>query len=336
MKSEIKLAVGSTDEFVMLNAVLEDLADHSRKGIYADWLVEQNDPRGDLLHAVLSDWNSGAKQIANAEEISEVWRNTVGVTLMQHIRASDLEPNAILKAARPALLLNPEAVKEPLEIGTSKFGGHPDLPAGFDWPQLNGKPHMFIGQINLDEIQQTQAAQDLPITGLLSFFVLNEDGEPYGDTDGSWNVTYHSNDTSLVRKPPPAEFDEINFESRECRLIIVETLDLPYVSTYSFHGDCSGTHRATQMGITKDNRGVYEKILETLMPEREESSHLLGWSHPNVSSGDPVDEGMRHLLTVASEKLLEWCWEDGHDLYFSLSPEELTSRSFSSARIISG
>jgi uncharacterized protein YwqG len=67
-----------------------------------------------------------------------------------------------------------------LPIGTSKFGGRPHLPRGFQWPYFKGqsiftgeikdRPLSFLAQINCSEVKRYDADNRLPSTGILYFF----------------------------------------------------------------------------------------------------------------------------------------------------------------------
>jgi uncharacterized protein YwqG len=345
-QSVVERAIRLDGEFEQLRQVLDDLADHQRKRAYADWLARQKDPRGPFLHAVLDDWDSGAKSLAYDESIDPVWRNTSGVTLLQKLREGRLDAQAaeICSAARPALELTPELAEGELPIGTIKFGGKPDLPAGAAWPEYKGKLHTFVGQFRLEELRDTQASVLLPQTGLLSFFVFDdpvETGQPAAEgAPGAWRVICTEDSSKLRRLEPPKEFDEGNRLAPKCLLRIRETLDLPYVSTYDLDSDdadrWTGTRRAKSLGLRREHRDAYEAILEALLPDREQRSHLMGWSHPQVLADDPVEEDFRHLLTVASEEVLEWCWADGHQLFFSIRPDDLAAGRFDRAAITDG
>ncbi len=54
--------------------------------------------------------------------------------------------------------------------GCSKFGGMPDLPLAYEWPEYNGKPMIFYGQLNLSEVPDCEIDNILPKTGILYFF----------------------------------------------------------------------------------------------------------------------------------------------------------------------
>ena len=154
------------------------------------------------------------------------------------------------------------------------------------------------------------------------------------------SLVYYPDAGGLNRLDPPKEFDESNRLALACRLTVRETLDLPYVDCYSLSESYAdkfvGCQRAKSLGLTKDMADAYEEILESLLPEREERSHLLGWSHPQVLADDPVDPGFRHLLTVASEEVLEWCWADGHQLFFSLPEEDFPAKRFDRFTVTDG
>lgn len=112
---------------------------------------------------------------------------------------------------RPSIRLLATPVEDDLPVGVSKFGGHPDLPDGVDWPTTqilcprpsegflkahpnerrlpeDGIIHLsFVGQINLKEIQPFDRESQLPKSGLLSFFynpqVFASDTDP-GSSSG--------------------------------------------------------------------------------------------------------------------------------------------------------
>lgn len=60
------------------------------------------------------------------------------------------------------------------KVGSSYFGGVPQVPPGFVWPHYirNGEksPHEFVAQINLAEVATYDAHHRLPPSGMLYFF----------------------------------------------------------------------------------------------------------------------------------------------------------------------
>jgi uncharacterized protein YwqG len=76
--------------------------------------------------------------------------------------------------------------------GVSRLGGIPDLPGGVAWPAWKNVPMSFIAQVNLADLANFGPAQDLPKSGLLSFF-YDSAQETYGadPTDrGGWQALY--------------------------------------------------------------------------------------------------------------------------------------------------
>jgi hypothetical protein len=57
----------------------------------------------------------------------------------------------------------------PKRVGSSRFGGIPDLPRDCPWPELDGELMTFIAQINLADVSRVRSP--LPRKGRLYFFV---------------------------------------------------------------------------------------------------------------------------------------------------------------------
>ena len=57
--------------------------------------------------------------------------------------------DALIDFLRPAIALTATRfVDEAIPVGASKFGGAPDVPAGFVWPTWNEKPLGFLAHMN--------------------------------------------------------------------------------------------------------------------------------------------------------------------------------------------
>src|SRR5215467_10684512 len=96
------------------------------------------------------------------------------------------------------------ATDEALLTGVSKLGGLPDLPAGTAWPEREGAPLAFIGQISLREIPSPSA---LPQDGVVSFFYDNAQsawGFDPKDQD-SFRVLYFPASAELHRAQSPVK-----------------------------------------------------------------------------------------------------------------------------------
>jgi len=111
----------------------------------------------------------------------------------------------LLKMSRPAVHITTSAVLDDSKIalGNSKFGGAPDVPIGFEWPQWQNKPLTFIGQFRLSDMVSFDAEHLLPADGWLHFFydLTNQTwGAP--DQRGSWQLLYTAATTTLTRLQP--------------------------------------------------------------------------------------------------------------------------------------
>lgn len=91
---------------------------------------------------------------------------------------------------------------EPGALRASRFGGTPDVPAGFEWPAVNGVRLCFFGQVNLADVNRL-GEFDLPSSGhLLIFFDAPNAERGY---DGAPIVLSH---VALEKKVSPAPWPD--------------------------------------------------------------------------------------------------------------------------------
>lgn len=103
-----------------------------------------------------------------------------------------------------------------VSVSSSKIGGNPSVPAGFEWPTYHAGwfeedeyvPLTFFAQFNMEELAQYDKDGIFPKKGMLSFFYCVTDEDLFYGTDprdkGSARVFYFEDIESLV----PAEFPE--------------------------------------------------------------------------------------------------------------------------------
>ena len=336
-------------EIEPLAHAVADLTDRARLSAYADWLAERDDPRGAFLHEFLATLAKPDAELPGGDEHPAAWRNSCGVTVLSHLRTGGMEPLAdrILPLVRPALVLRPVGEKIEPEfddagnlqgssedqspIGASKFGGLPDLADGTDWPVAGGYSLTFHAQLRLADLAGTLAGRELPAEGTLAFFYLEDHEENVGIDQWDLRGRVLHNVDGVRRVRPTAPFTEENRVSRALPLVAAETLDLPWVWPEQDGPDHLGGRRAKAMGLTAEHSDAYDALLESLRPRNNETSCLLGWCQPQVLYDDPVGEDRRLLLTLASEELLEWCFGDGHQLFFSVPAADLPAGGFAGA-----
>jgi uncharacterized protein YwqG len=180
----------------------------------------------------------------------------------------------LLSLAKPAVsvgtALSEEEIMPP---GTSKIGGNPDLPKDQVWPTWGGKPLSFLLQINLKDIATFPVAQNLPKTGLLSFFYDSQE-QPWGfdpADKGRWKVFYFETSKIVAaehQNPDP------QIEPCDCDLLCFkEALTLP---------PC-GSKAADEIGFSSEESDAYMDMMDEL---NEVSGHQMFGYPAQVQDGD--------------------------------------------------
>ena len=174
----VEAVAQSPEELVLLSRVVASPIDDLARLVYADWLDERGDPRGTLLRTGVEAIRKGSPDIPLGEAPGP-WAELTGLVVSSAFAASGLSAkrDSLLAHARPALRLQvaeldqDDTTPAPDEVGTTRLGGDPDLPAGSTYPTaVDGSPLHFIGQFNLADFAGTVAGQAFPGSGLLSIF----------------------------------------------------------------------------------------------------------------------------------------------------------------------
>ncbi len=108
---------------------------------------------------------------------------------------------------RPSIRVHSVPVEDAtLQVGASKIGGLPDLIPGIAWPEWQGVPQSFVGQIRLADVHAYDGESVLPSAGLLTFF-YNAKQDTYGVAGdaGSWHVFFTEDTSNLKRTPTPSK-----------------------------------------------------------------------------------------------------------------------------------
>lgn len=243
-------------------------------------------------------------------------------TLEEAIADLDLQAHRefLLGLARPAVaLLTSRRAASP---GCSKFGGAPDLPASFPWPKHHLGPYRFLGQFDLSQLPEN--ITELPRTGLLSaFFGYNTEGE-FAEFEPEYLRLFHFQDGEpLVSTAPPPE---MQFDG-SCVIDFQETISLPEFPWWD---------KEALKGWPKEEGGfgdAYSDLCHELLIER----YLLGYSFNSTLAFDPSPgPDWRSLLTLNSDRALDWCWHDGDWLAAFIQHDRLRNGDFSDIRATAG
>jgi uncharacterized protein YwqG len=236
--------------------------------------------------------------------------------------------------------------------GVSRFGGTPDLPAGTHWPEWDGRPLAFIGQLRLAEVAPHDVAHLLPEAGLLSFF-YDASAQPWGyhaADQGGWRVLAHPDDPALLQPSaaPPGLSSRDVFTP--CRLHFSDDVTLPPSSSITLD----------RLGLTEEEREAYTDVELALIPAarggKRTPVHRM-WGHPDaiqgnmqlacqmvrhglytgnvVTYGDPLVEELKDgvmdwllLLQVDSDTAPGWMWGDVGRIYFWIHRDALLAGDF--------
>ena len=290
-------------EYDWLSAVVANLADDNTKLVYADWLQEQ----GDSDRAAFLRKFAEAARTMKADfpkpkkKYGEEWLELIGFRLLEVAAREDFPElkKALLKLARPSLRMLKKPVKDAkLAVGTTKSGGQPDLPRGYSWPKgkeckaiynddTKGVETLagYLAQVNLSEIAHTQAAKDLPKTGLLSFFAFQDIENDNPDVIGA-KAIYFPDTSDLVRTTPPISLTDGNREMPSERLTFAETLDLPEVNSGPWEGEL----------LVNPDVDDYDRLFDHFRSLN--FYNALGYGR-STSGGDPTpSKEHRHLILL--------------------------------------
>lgn len=269
------------------------------------------------------------------------------------------------KPTKPAYWKAP-GVRGSLNLGSSRFGGWPDLPDGSAWPLWQGRPMSFLAQIDLAEAHRCQPELALPTAGLLLVFLGCTDetfdaddgfGERYmtneilgGDPAdrGGWQVLFVPPGETLVRQTMSAQTPPQPYQPAPIRFT-KGGLALPHEDAIAYN----------QLDLSDDERQRYDDLIAQLVVQDEYSGQLGGY--PNLIQGpgaelactrasrgedpfgafDPESPEGRALLKAASAWRLivqltsiseaEFMWGDAGNLSFYAPAEDLAAARFHSS-----
>jgi uncharacterized protein YwqG len=241
---------------------------------------------------------------------------------------------------------------ENIPVGASKFGGNPDVPNGFRWPEWNTVSLAFIIQINLAEIPNIPVTSVLPTKGVLSFF-YHPDQETWGFDPkdvGSWR-TYYFQEENLKREPSPeykSKYMEEPYTPCSANFLITESIPHP------------DSAFVDQLDLSEREEDAYWELYEKLLGSQARHQ-LLGnpdviqnpmeleceltsngiytgngdWlNHPEIEEYRQKSKDWRLLLQVDSDDNAGMMWGDVGMLYYWLKDEKLRKEHFADTWMI--
>jgi uncharacterized protein DUF1963 len=209
----------------------------------------------------------------------------------------------------------------PVTTSCSKFGGSPDLPDDFTWPDHQLGPYRFLGQINLADVPN--GPHGLPGTGVLSFFYAHDDeGESFWGAPDYVRVYRFDAPDALKPVEPPVSVRFGSNLTLRCHLGV----DVP-----PWPEDDSTARKWPLSGPQQD---AYWELRVRLHPGQ---GYLLGYPFNTTLAYDPTPgTEWRSLLTLRSDDELEWCWHDGDWLVTFIEESKLRAGDFSQIKADAG
>ncbi|WP_165422935.1 DUF1963 domain-containing protein [Ktedonosporobacter rubrisoli] len=259
--------------------------------------------------------------------------------LLQDVDKLDFEDEAerdhykekLLRRLRSALAIKCEP-NDQLPIGSSKFGGKPDLPPGFLYPLGgDGKPLSFIAQYRLQDLQAFSIAHDLPATGMLYFFAFDDTvGRPLTATyRPEWaSISYWDGDPATLQ---PYEAGEEVRKYTQAKIWFEEALSGFHLFYEEL--DCTDLIGGEEFEYI-DLMGKYENYRHQLLglpvPQQPWNIRVVG-PHGEVERVEGLQdefEGHVLLLQMDCDSKLGTRWGDCGTIYFVLSLQDLVQHHF--------
>ena len=249
----------------------------------------------------------------------------------------------LIQVALPSIRLTAHPVEETrLRLGSTKFGGSPDLPKGREWPERNGEPLPFIAQINLFEITPYDEDHLFPDAGIMSFFFDQKaffESQSF-DQATTWYVCHTPGPLSDLQRLPMPESILRRGTYRTSEVTCTTEITLP---NYSKYDPTSVERLGLSSPLTDKEEQAYYQIQAQLAKRIGVTYHvplhrLLG--HPDEVQWDMHDElgGMltdwQLLFQVDSDHSLDTNWGDTGRIYYWMRTHDLAERDFSQVKLI--
>lgn len=163
------------------------------------------------------------------------------------------------------------------EVGTTKFGGKPDLPKDFEWFYYKGadfkgetknRPLSFLAQINCKEVKVYDKDNVLPESGIIYFFydcaIMTWGFDP--KDKGSAKVYYYDGEISELKRTDFPKDMTKEYKIPEVKIDFSNSFNAPYYEEFSEHYDYDGWDE-------------YDEIKHSMgYEDKEKQSKLLGYA----------------------------------------------------------
>jgi uncharacterized protein YwqG len=228
---------------------------------------------------------------------------------------------------RPSVQLQP--TYRAARAGSSKLGGVPDVPRGFEWPRWKKASLVFLGQINLSEVAAVHRNPDMPAKGIIWFF-YNKEQETWGfdpKDAGSWRVIYRENTAGLAKASLPGDLKPNDvFKESGMNFKVIDSYpswESPLLSGMSdAESDLYGEKTAENEGTIHKLFGFPDQIQGEMQLDCQLASNGVSVGSPEGYQSSKVKQlaagasDWQLLLQIDSDDRMGMMWGDAGRVYF--------------------
>lgn len=246
------------------------------------------------------------------------------------------------RAALPSVRLRAHPIDETqLSPGTTRFGGSPDAPPEWAWPEYNGSVLPFVGQISLAEIASSITSSPLPNSGMLFFFF---DVEAFFETwprnPATWKVEYIEHNPFISQCTAPTSMLPPKSAYHLCAVTSSLEWTLPHYDPY----DAASLPRlGLSHPLKEEEMWTYFRLQAQLAGLEGVRYHTP--LHRCLGHPDPVQVDMSAglegnasdwllLLQVDSDGAPNTDWGDTGRIYYWICKQDALQRDFSRVQLI--
>ena len=254
----------------------------------------------------------------------------------------------LIDSSRFSVRLKPAALSPVGSVQFNNLGGTPKLPASLSWPKNeDGRPLMFLGQIQLSSLADLDIPPECPRKGRLyffcdgfpGFFFLGSKLEPRG----GWRVLFEPDESSELKTIETCE--ELNSDEVFPHVAVVplqdltlpasrsiEAMKLPEMDRERFYklrceiGPDEPRHR--MFGHPDAIQGCMQRMAQFISNGATLPKGVYSYyEHPRAAELMPGAHEWILLLQIDSAKDFA-CWGDWGSLYFWIKRSDLARRRF--------
>jgi len=214
-----------------------------------------------------------------------------------------------------------------IPLGSSKIGGSPDLPAGWEFPCYEDNYLTFMLQVNLSEAKPYDIDNLLPESGILYLFYEALE-QPWGfdGDEGCFKVLYYDGDLGgLERKESPSSRTEfVAFPAFQLSFETMVTLpESPENLDFADDDEEANYFDFRQELVSPEDRNG--KVVQ--------AHYMLG--EPLIIQEELFEDGKDPVLLFqidSDKKQADVMWGDSGMLYFCMEKEDLMEKRFDRVR----